>query len=142
MARAAHSSGNYAVYRGVAYHAYGDSISARLYLAREPDDPIPEGLPEDPTAPGRVYITTPEDVEEWYETRWTFKWHDEPFDAMSSGHGIIGGWYTGQRLHLIADHLTQEDQSGWSGRFPLDEVTDLTEHRRDLMAKWKEKHSR
>lgn len=136
-----HRVGRYAVYRGHTYRAFGDVAADRFSLIRErDDDPVPEGLKTDPYDVGRAFFVAPDQVEQWYSVRWTFNWRGEPFDAIGSSAGRIGGWYTGKQLWLIADHLRQEDASSWTGEFPLAEITDLTEHREDLLARWRERH--
>ena len=138
-----HGVNVYGVYRGNVYSTFGDGSSPRLSLIREDVDvPIPEGLQPDPDDPDRVFHVSPDQLDEWYESRWTFQWRDQPFEAIGSGAGYISGWYVGRELHLISEHLQRVDRDGWLGRFPLDEVTDLTEHREDRLAKWKEKHQR
>lgn len=139
--RMLHRAGEYAVYRGNVYLIFGDSSSSVVSLALdEPDDPIPAGLEPDPTAPHRVFWACPSQLDDWYRTRWTFRWRDQPFEAIGSGEGRITGWYAGREWWLIEDHLQRMEASAWTGTFSLDEVTDLTEHREDLLAAWKEEH--
>jgi hypothetical protein len=136
-------AGDFAVYRGDVYSTFGDIDSPRLSLIREhDDDPIPEGLQPKPEEPTRVFYATPDQLDAWYRSRWSFRWRDQPFDAIGSGEGYISGWFVGRDRHLVADHLQRVDRDGWLGRFPLDEVTGLTEHRTDLLAQWKEEHQR
>ncbi|MBF9072350.1 hypothetical protein [Streptacidiphilus fuscans] len=141
--RMRHRSGNFAVYRGDVYRVFGDSTSVQVALVRdEEDDPMPAGLRPDPQDPTRVFLADPGQLEAWYRTRWTFRWRGEAFDAEGSSGGRITGWYAGRRLDRVADHLQRIEASAYLGTFPLDEVTDLTEHRTDLLAEWKEQHQR
>ncbi|WP_042427134.1 hypothetical protein [Streptacidiphilus anmyonensis] len=135
-------AGDFAIYQGSVYGVFGDGGSLEVSLTLEPDDPVPAGLRPDPNAPARVFYATPDQLEAWYRTRWTFLWRGQPFDAVGSGEGQITGWYAGKELWLIADHLRRIEASAYLGTFPLDEVTDLTEHRTDLLAQWKEDHQR
>ena len=141
--RMRHRTGNFAEYRGNAYLAFGDSTSNLVSLAlAEEGDPIPEGLQPDPNAPTRVFFASPEQLDAWYFTRWTFRWHGELFDAEGSSGGRITGWFAGRDLASVADHLQQVEAGAYLGAFPLGEVTDLTEHRKDLLAEWNEEHQR
>ena len=138
-----HRAGRFAVYRGSVYSTWGATDSPEFSLIRDDDEtPIPEGLQPDPAQSTRAFTVSPEQLEALYRAHWTFQWRGQPFQAIGSGDGYISGWYVGRELHLISEHLHRVDRDGWLGRFPLDEVTDLTEHREDLLAKWKEEHQR
>ncbi|SEM13370.1 hypothetical protein [Streptacidiphilus jiangxiensis] len=141
--RMLHRAGVFGSYQGNLYRVLGGRKSVRVTLALiEDGDPVPSDLQPDPNAPGRAFFAGPEQLDSWYRTRWTFRWRDQPFDAVGSSEGRIGGWYAGREWWLIEDHLERMEASAWMGTFPLDEVTDLTEHREDLMAAWKEEHDR
>jgi len=138
-----HRTGRYAVYNGHTYRAFGDITADHFSLIRErDDDPVPEGLRTDPHDAGRSFYVTADRVAQWYSTKWTFRWRDEPFDAIGSAGGTIHGYYTGQQLWLVSDALEQEEASVWKGSFPLSEITDLTEHRTDLLAQWRERQQK
>jgi hypothetical protein len=138
-----HRAGVFGEYRGNVYRVFGDGVSAPVSLALiEEDDPVPADLPPDPEAPGRVFLARPEQLDAWYRTRWTFQWQGQPFDAVGSSETEITGWYAGRELWAVADRLRRVEAGGYLGTFPLDEVTDLTEHRTDLLAEWKEEHQR
>jgi hypothetical protein len=135
-------SGNYAVYHGHAYRAYGDSFSSEIALAVEAGDPIPAGLPADPRDPDRIYLAQPSDVSEWYASSWTFRWRGELFSFYSLRDGVVTGLYIGGDGSFADEHLKRVGSIDYEGSFPLEEVSDPIEHRTDLLAKWKERHQR
>ena len=135
-----HRAADYAVYRG---HTYGVSADPRLphvSLLREGDAPVPEALTPDPHDPDRAFFATPEQLDAWYHTTWTFRWRGELFDAIGSNENEITGWFAGQDLGAVRSHLRQIEASAYMGTFPRAEITDLTEHRKDLLGRWKEEH--
>ncbi|WP_042379762.1 hypothetical protein [Streptacidiphilus melanogenes] len=141
--RRRYRAGEFAVHQGNLYAVFGDGDSSRVSLALiEEGDPVPADLTPDPNAPTRVFFAAPEQLEAWYRTRWTFRWHGQPFDAVGSAGGQITGWYAGQELWRVADHLRRIEADAYLGTFPLDEIRGLTEHRTDLLAEWKEEHHR
>jgi len=129
MADAAkYRSGTFARYQGRIYPA-GDAIDedARLALAG-------------PVELGPLSVTLDE-VEEWYSTVWTFRWRGEPFEVADVTQGRIKGLYMGGRAHFAWDHLHQEPGTRQDCTILLAEesVEDLTEHREDLLERWREK---
>ncbi|MER6217101.1 hypothetical protein ACWC5F_27060 [Streptomyces sp. NPDC001272] len=63
-------------------------------LLPEPGCPAPEGLAPGEAANGSVgYPAPPERLEAWYALRWTFRWHDEPFECAVATAGTLTGDY-------------------------------------------------
>ena len=129
MADAAkYRSGTYARHHDRVYPA-GDAIDddARLTLAG------PEQL-------GPLSVTLDE-LDEWYSTVWTFRWRGEPFEVADVTQGRFKGLYLGGETQFALDHLQREPCSrlDFSILLPEESVEDLTEHRVDLLAPWREK---
>ena len=127
--------GRRAVYRGHTYSAGGSGSSGRSTLIRETgDEPIPEGLePYAKDTPGRTYYAPLDRIEQWYSSTWTFRWKDEFFSALGVRDGEITGLYTGGNGAFAEQYLRRVGAIDNQGGFPLSEVTDLTEHREDLL---------
>lgn len=135
-----HRAADYAVHRG---HTYAISVDPRLSqasLIREDGAPAPEGLRPDPRDPDRVFFADPGQLDAWYHVKWTFRWRGQLFEAIGSNEEEITGWFAGDDLGLVRGSLRQIEASAYMGTFPRDEITDLTENRTDLLARWKEKH--
>ncbi|MFC1429365.1 hypothetical protein ACEZDB_01665 [Streptacidiphilus sp. N1-3] len=136
-----HRGGRYAVYQGHAYWAIGDSTSPMITLCVHEGDPVPEGLAANRQGPADSYLVDPRNVTAWYTSSWTFRWKGEEFASYGSRNGRITGYYQGSQGSPFAEvHLTRVGAIEYEGTFPLEEVTDLTETRLDLLASWKEKH--
>jgi hypothetical protein len=137
-----HGPGQYAEYRGFSYRSFGDSRSPLITLCPDDSDPVPEGLEPDPERTDGFYLVSPLDVTAWYSAGWTFRWRGELFSSIGSRDGRISGYYQGTRGSAFAEaHLTRTGATEYEGTFPLEDVTELTEKRHDLLAAWKEKHS-
>ncbi|MER5635412.1 hypothetical protein ABT095_00450 [Kitasatospora sp. NPDC002227] len=98
------------------------------------------GLPADPRAPdGNRYLATPEQLEAWYRTHWTFRWEGGPFEAVGTVEGRIKGVYTGadwgfvDSLQLTRETAPHGTPSRYTVEVDLDTVTDLERHRTDLL---------
>ncbi|MFJ1757083.1 hypothetical protein [Kitasatospora sp. NPDC088134] len=83
---------------------------------------------------------TPNQLDAWYLTHWTFTWRGGPFDAVGTDQGRIKGVYTGGSWGF-ADNYQLRPEQGPDGRHDrytaavdLDSVTDLEQHRTDLLA--------
>lgn len=133
--------GRYAVYRGHTYSAGGDGSGGRITLIRERgDEPTPEGLePYPQDTPGRTYFAPLDRVEQWYSSTWTFRWKNESFSVIGVRDGVVSGYYTGGNGAFAEQYLRRTGPIDYQGQFPLSEITDLTEQRDDLLARWKER---
>ena len=133
--------GRYVVYQGHAYRSIGDSRSPMITLCVNDRDPVPEGLEPEPQGTVGFYLVNPRDVTAWYTSSWTFRWKGEEFASYGSDDGVISGYYQGTQGSPFASvHLKRVGVIEYEGTFPLEEVTDLTEDRIDLLAAWKENH--
>jgi hypothetical protein len=133
--------GQHVDYQGHVYRSIGDSRSPVITLCVEDGDPVPEGLELDPQRSAGFYLVNPRDVTAWYSADWTFRWKGELFSSYGAREGRIRGYYQGTKGAVFADaYLTRMGAIEYEGTFPLEEVTDLTEERFDLLARWKEKH--
>ena len=136
-----HRGGQYAEYQGHAYWAIGDSGSPMVTICVRDGDPVPEGLERAPRGPADSYLVSPRAVTAWYSASWTFRWKGEEFASYGSTNGRITGYYQGTKGSPFASvYLQRVGVIEYEGTFPLEEVTDLTETRVDLLARWKEKH--
>ncbi|MFG2332756.1 hypothetical protein ACGFMM_24425 [Streptomyces sp. NPDC048604] len=129
----------YAVYRGRAYPAAAEADAAGLIALATGHD-RPEDLVADHRAPGgEHFLATPEQLDAWYQTHWTFRWQNGPFDAVGTVDGRIKGVYTGGSWGFANYmNLTHEpDPNGAYTRYTvtvnLNNVTDLEQHRTDLL---------
>jgi len=102
-----------------------------------------QGRVEDPIWPrialvegDNTILVHPDRLEEWFTSRWTFRWRDQPFECRGLADGDIEGVYTGTDPGFAAAHLRQEFAEH-RGRFPLAEVTDLAEHRDPLIPRFR-----
>ena len=130
-----------AVYRGQVYRALSDDRAPLITLCVDGGGPVPEGLEPDPHGPGDCYLVDPRQVTAWYSSRWTFRWKGEPFSSSGAREGRITGYYMGGKGSAFADaYLMRLGAIEYEGDFPLEEVTDLTEERFDLLAHWRERH--
>ncbi|WP_424890148.1 hypothetical protein [Streptomyces sp. XH2] len=130
----------YAVYRGRTYPAAAEADASGL-IALDTGDDRPEDLVADSRDPGSGhFLATPEQLDAWYRTYWTFRSHGEPFDAVGTVDGWIKGIYTGRNYGFIAHSATLTPETGTDGvprytvKVDLDGVTDLEQHRTDLLA--------
>ena len=134
-----HRAADYAVYRGHTYAISVDPRLSRASLIRADGAPAPEGLKPDPHDPDKVFFADLAQLEAWYHVKWTFHWRGQLFEAIGSNEAEITGWFAGDDLGLVLDHLRQIEAGAYQGTFPIDEITDLTEQRDDLLARWKER---
>lgn len=131
----------YAVYQGHTYRSFADGLATMITLRLDEGDPVPEGVEPDPRGPSRCYLVGHRQVTAWYSTSWTFRWKGELFSSYGATGDRITGLYMGGKGSAFADaHLTRMGAHEYQGTFPLDQVTDLTEKRYDLLAAWQEKH--
>ncbi|WP_441248850.1 hypothetical protein [Kitasatospora sp. McL0602] len=130
----------YAVHRGRAYPAAAQAdASGRIALTGVDLDM--SDLPADPQDPtGRRHLAAPEQLDAWCRTHWTFSWQGGPFDAVGTAEGRIKGVYTGASWGFVDGfQLTQETapdgaHTCYTVEVDLDGVTDLEQHRTDLLA--------
>ncbi|CAM5449818.1 hypothetical protein [Streptomyces abikoensis] len=130
----------YAVHRGRTYPAAAEADASGLIALTTGDD-RPEGLIADPEDPsGERFLATPEQLDAWYRTHWTFRWKGGPFNAVGTVEGRIKGVYTGGSWGF-ADSFQLEPETGPDGvhtqytvQAGLMNVTDLEQHRTDLLA--------
>jgi hypothetical protein len=138
--------GRLAVYRGHAYRFGGsEAVAPLITLIPEQNGTVPDGLEPRVTAGGAsVYLVHPEQLDEWFAWHWTFTWRGEPFEVQgAAGEDALYGRYAGRNgSWALAQGLEQVDKYEVVGTFPRAEVADLTEHREDLLARWKEEHAR
>jgi len=138
--------GRLAVYRGRAYRFGGsEALLPLITLIPEKDGPVPEDLAPRVTSSGAtVYPVHPEQLDEWFEWHWTFTWRGEPFDVLgAAGRDALRGRYAGNNgAWAIAQGLEQVERFEVVGTFPHGEIAGLAEHRTDLLARWKQEHSR
>jgi hypothetical protein len=120
--RAVFAAGEFARWRGRLYGAQTmPDDSARLF-------PLP-GDDRTPVVPdlarhARGLWASPIELEEWYAVCTTFYVDDDAYLALSVGEGHVVG------LRAYTAGPVRE-------MFALDEVADLQEERRDLLAEWK-----
>lgn len=100
---------------------------------------------------GRLFLTGPADlgplsvlldeIEEWYATVWTFRWWGEPFEVVDVTQGRIKGLYMGGQAHFAWDYLRLEPgtRQDYTILLPEESCVELTEHREDLLARWRDK---
>lgn len=141
----------FAVYGEHTYRASAEANSSSLIALTvdRDDDPVPQGLERDVRdASGRTYLAGVDQLAEWYSTRWTFGWRGGPFDVIGVVGDRIKGRYTGGQWGFADNFfLTQErepDGTRWMYTMLVyqEAITDLTEHRVDLLATWKDEHKR
>ncbi len=129
----------YAVHRGTTYRAAAEAdASGRIALTGVAPDAA--GLPVDPHEGGNRHLAAPRQLDAWYRTHWTFRWQGSPFDAVGTVDGRIKGVYTGASWGFVDGHqLNQETapdgtHSHYTVEVALGSVTDLEQHRTDLLA--------
>ncbi|MEW2032365.1 hypothetical protein AB0901_17820 [Streptomyces roseifaciens] len=130
----------YAVYRGRTYPAAAEADVSGL-IALNTGDERPEGLVADPRDPGAGrFLAAPEQLDAWYRLHWTFRWQGGPFDAVGTVDGSLKGVYTGGSWgfadNMMLTEETDPDGVGYqyTVEVDLDGVTDLEQHRTDLLA--------
>ncbi|MEU5418403.1 hypothetical protein [Streptomyces sp. NPDC020667] len=130
----------YAVHRGRTYPAAAEADASGLVSLTTGHDQ-PEDLVPDPRDPGAGhFLAAPEQLDAWYRTHWTFRSQGEPFDAVGTVDGMIKGIYTGASYGFIMHSGILSSEAGPDGRLytvkvDLDGVTDLEQHRTDLLTK-------
>ncbi len=130
----------YAVHHGRTYPAAAKADASGLIALTTGDD-RPEELVADPRDPsGEHFLAAPEQLDAWYRTHWTFRWQRGPFDAVGTVDGRLKGVYTGGSWGF-ADNFQLDPETGPDGvhtqytiTVDLDGVTDLEQHRTDLLA--------
>lgn len=133
--------GRFAEFQGHLYRALVDDRAPMITLRVDDDDPVPAGLAPDPQGPPGSYLVDPRDVTAWYASSWTFRWKGELFSSGGVLDGRINGYYQGTKGAAFADaYLTRTGAIEYEGDFPLEDVTDLSENRYDLLAAWKAEH--
>ncbi|RKE18353.1 hypothetical protein [Streptomyces sp. TLI_171] len=128
--------GEVAAFRGVRYPARAAAGRwPAVDLLPSPGFAPPEGVAPHLAADGSIagYPVPPEQLEAWYAVRWTFRWRGELFECTDRTGTTMSGDYLGDDLEFARAHLKRRI-IGYRGAFPLDEVTDPTEHREDLLA--------
>ncbi|GHE12079.1 hypothetical protein [Streptomyces alanosinicus] len=127
--------------RGEVAAFHGDLYQARaavglwpyVELLPEPGRPAPADLAPREAADGSVgYPVAPERLEAWYTVQWTFRWHDELFECTAATPTTLSGNYLGSDEHFAKEHLKRR-VIGYRGVFPRHEITELAEHREDLL---------
>lgn len=128
-----------AVYRGAAYQAGGsERIKPNFSLILQSGDPVPAEL-ELYSAEDSVYLVHPDQLDAWYRSHWTYTWHGQPFTSIgASGDDAVHGYCTGSSVSFANEHLTRVGATEYEGTVALGEVEDLTEHREDLLAAWRD----
>jgi hypothetical protein len=103
-----------------------------------------QGRVEDPIWPrialvegDNTILVHPDRLQEWFTSRWTFRWRDQPFESRGLTDGGLEGVYRGADAGFAAAHLRQEFSEHW-GCFPLAEVTDLAEQRDPLIPRFRQ----
>jgi hypothetical protein len=128
-------------YRGHVYRSFEGQPPPMIPLCTDEGAPTPDGLETAPRLREGVYLVAPGQVTAWYSSSWTFRWKGELFSSGGVRDGRVHGYYQGTKGAAFADvYLTRTGAIEYEGTFPLDEVTDLTEKRIDLLAHWKDKH--
>ncbi|MFF4220878.1 hypothetical protein [Streptomyces nondiastaticus] len=126
--------GEVAVFHGQLYRSRpAAGLWPYVELLPEPGHPVPEGLAPREAADGSVgYPVAPEHLEAWYAVTWTFRWRGELFECTAATSATLSGRYLGSDEHFAKAHL--KGRGGrYRGVFPREEVTDLTEHREELL---------
>ncbi|MFC1419150.1 hypothetical protein [Streptacidiphilus cavernicola] len=128
-------------YRGRLYRALSDDGAPMITLCVDEGEPAPEGLGPDPRGRSGCHPVDPRSVTSWYSSSWTFRWKGELFSSGGVRNGRINGYYQGAKGAAFADaYLVRTGAIEYEGTFPLEDVTDLTETRYDLLARWKADH--
>ncbi|MGW2599927.1 hypothetical protein [Streptomyces klenkii] len=130
----------YAVHCGRTYPAASEADVSGLIALTTGDD-RPEGLVADSRDPGAGhFLAALEQLDAWYRIHWTFRWRGGPFDAVGTVDGRIKGVYTGGSWGF-ADNMMLTKETGpdgvhsqYTATVDLDSVTDLEQHRTDLLA--------
>ncbi len=130
----------YAVHRGRTYPAAAEADASGLIALTTGHDQ-PRDLAADPRDPsGERVLAAPNSWTPGTGTHWTFRSHGGPFDAAGTLDDRIKGIYTGGSWGFADNwQLTQETGPDGVPRFTVvvdvDGVTDLEQHRTDLLAK-------
>ena len=81
-------------------------------------------------------LVHPDRLDEWFTSRWTFRWNGQPFECRGLTDRGLEGVYTGGDPDFAAAHLRQEFAE-YRGCFPLAEVADLAEQRDPLLPRFR-----
>ncbi|MET9619027.1 hypothetical protein [Kitasatospora indigofera] len=125
----------FAAFRGKLFPARAASgLWPYVELLPPPGFPPPEGIAPRHATDGSVvgFPLPPERLDQWYAVHWTFRWYGEPFECTHGTESTLSGNYLGSDEHFAKEHLKRR-VIGYRGDFPHDEVTELTEHREDLL---------
>lgn len=116
----------------------GIGAAQRYFLTRlDPDGPAPDGAAFEPEIRGEGRLVDPATLDAWYSTRWVFTWRGRDFVALSRTEAEVEGQLRGvDDAWARANGLTVLEPGLAQGGFPLAEVEDLHEERRDLLAEW------
>ncbi|MEX2980998.1 hypothetical protein [Streptomyces sp. C36] len=130
----------YAVHRGRTYPAAAEADASGLIALATGDD-RPEDLVADSRNPDAGhFLATPEQLDSWYRTHWTFRVYGEPFDIVGTVDGRIKGVYTGGSWGFVGHSGIVSEEMGPDGvrqytvETGLGGLTDLEQHRTDLLA--------
>ncbi|MDF4254589.1 hypothetical protein [Streptomyces sp. WMMB303] len=126
--------GEVAVFQGDLFQARAAvGLWPYVELLPEPGRPAPADLAPREAADGSVgYPVPPERLEAWYTVQWTFRWHGELFECTAATATTLSGNYLGSDEHFAKEHLKRRGIR-YRGVFPRHEVTELAEHREDLL---------
>ncbi|MGW2014091.1 hypothetical protein [Streptomyces sp. NPDC001927] len=126
--------GEVAVFGGEPYRARAAvGLWPCVELLPEPGRPAPAGLAPRESADGSVgYPVPPERLEAWYAVTWTFRWRGELFGCVAAAPTTLTGDYLGSDEHFAKEHLKRLAFK-YFGVLPRDEVTQLEQHREDLL---------
>ncbi|MEY9874508.1 hypothetical protein ABH931_004008 [Streptacidiphilus sp. MAP12-33] len=130
------SRDGWAVWQGVAYPCRAEpSLWPRLALRARGDGRAPTGLERSPDEdePRHVHLVDPELLDAWFEAHWTFRWRGEPFASLGTRDGgRVWSRYEGTDQEFARRHLSHVHTG--QALLPIDEITDVTVHRTDLLA--------
>lgn len=103
-----------------------------------------QGLVEDPIWPrialvegDYTILVHPDRLDEWFTSRWTFRWRGQPFESRGLTERGLEGVYTGEDADFASEHLRQEFAEH-RGCFPFAEVTELAEQRDSLLPRFRQ----
>ncbi|MEV4506411.1 hypothetical protein [Streptomyces klenkii] len=126
--------GEVAVFHGTLYRTRpAAGLWPYIELLPESGRAAPADLAPREAADGSVgYPVAPEHLEAWYAVTWTFRWRGELFECTAASPTTLSGNYLGSDENFAKQHLKRR-VIRYHGVFPRQEVTDLEEHREDLL---------